>query len=159
MHDIERSKALRSLSTLTLFDSTPKKFLDSVDLISIHEHGAIMVTKSDDVYALGSTNNFRFGSQFQDIFLTHPRKIKALCKRGAVFARLYQNCSALITSKGDLFISGNLDCACGRILNNTPKQIQVENVKFEDVKCTSLFIIAQSRDGHLYSWGCNFYGI
>nr|CAD7426419.1 unnamed protein product [Timema monikensis] len=147
----------------TLFSLLDKEFAATIEMACVYGNlgnEAILVTKGDEVFSIGSNSSGCLG--VGDLRSTlHPKRVDSLChKRVKGFSYGTGPHVVAYTDNGDLYSWGNNGyCELGNGTSNpclVPTQIILPVSKeVVDVACGSHHTLALTRDGEVYAWGQN----
>ncbi|KAJ7392624.1 RCC1 and BTB domain-containing protein 1 [Desmophyllum pertusum] len=155
---------MQELERWPIFSLLDEEFLTSLRITCVFGSAgneAIVVTRDDDVYALGSNGSSCLGVGDAQSCL-HPRKVEALCKKNVVSLACGSGPHVLAVSvTGEVYTwghngysqLGNGNTNQGLIPSLITSGLQMKKVI--QVACGSHHSLALTNDGEVFAWGYN----
>lgn len=157
---------MQEIGRWPIFSLLDEEFLTSLRIACVFGSAgneAIVVTKDDDVYALGSNSSSCLGVGDAQSCL-HPRKVEALCKKNVVALACGSGPHVLaVSASGEVYTwghngysqlgSGNTNQGLIPSLVSSISGLQAK--KIIQVACGSHHSLALTDDGEVYAWGYN----
>ncbi|CAH3163860.1 unnamed protein product [Porites lobata] len=155
---------MQELSRWPIFSLLDEDFLTSLKIAYVFGNAgneAIVITRDDDVYALGSNGSSCLGVGDAQSCL-HPRKVEALCKKNIVSLACGSGPHVLaVSGSGEVYTwghngysqLGNGNSNQGLIPSPLTSALQMKKVV--QVACGSHHSLSLTDDGEVYAWGYN----
>nr|BDV49870.1 MAG: RCBTB1-like protein [Metapenaeopsis lamellata majanivirus] len=123
---------------------------------------AIIITKDDDVYALGSNHVGCLGVGDQ-ISTMGPRKIESLCQKKVKGIACGSEPHVLVyTENGELYSWGSNEYQqlgnSSAMLELSPNLVNIPNKRITQIAAGGLHSLALTVEGEVFAWGYNAYG-
>jgi len=134
--------------------------------ITCGDDNTMILTKDNKLYVFGSNNNYQLGilkkrniytpTLLNNIIKENPSNIKQ--NTVIIDMKSSGKNNILLTESGNIiFLSCNIING-ENILNKTPFEISIPDVKFSNIECGKDFCLLLTNNGYLYSFGNNKYG-
>ncbi|GAB6029092.1 RCC1 and BTB domain-containing protein 2 [Chamberlinius hualienensis] len=156
------------ISKWTIFNTINPKFIATFKLVcvfGISGNEALILTKDDQVYALGSNSSGCLGLQ-ECTGVLEPKKIDELCNKNIKHFAYGSGPHVLaLTNAGEVYGWGhnaNHQIGNGTMPSNVLLPILISanllEKKVTEIACGSHHSLALTQDGEVFSWGQNNYG-